>query len=93
MKPKKLNFMNVKEEEILTREEMRNIIAGCGCDNCSDGVTCTATAKCYSWTGTVTGTVSCTSSNENGCSSGTESVTCTDCSGVSHTDYCSGGCS
>jgi hypothetical protein len=51
---KKLTFMNIKEEDILDREEMRNIMAGSGgsggCNTTSDcGLceTCDATAgKC-----------------------------------------------
>jgi hypothetical protein len=27
---KKLTFMNIKKEDILDREEMRNVMAGCG---------------------------------------------------------------
>jgi hypothetical protein len=34
MKPKKLTFMNIKSQE-LTREEMRNVMAGCGGCGCA----------------------------------------------------------
>jgi hypothetical protein len=27
---KKLNFINIKEDDILDREELRNVMAGCG---------------------------------------------------------------
>jgi hypothetical protein len=38
---KKLNFMNVKEEDILTREEMRNVMAGSGgCASCYGDNSC-----------------------------------------------------
>lgn len=44
---KKLKFMNVKEEEILTREEMKHIMAGCGgCGGCCYW-RCNQSIPCY----------------------------------------------
>jgi hypothetical protein len=46
---KKLNFMNVKEEDILTRGEMRSVMAGSGGSSCyqaCDDATSTCLQDC-----------------------------------------------
>jgi len=43
MKTKELNFMNVKEADLLSRDEMRSVMAGCGGD-C--GQSCASSADC-----------------------------------------------
>jgi hypothetical protein len=74
---KKLTFMNVKEEDILTREEMRNVMAGSG------GCTCQVTVDCPP--NADYGMVSCIGST---CSTGVNYV---ECDGVH--DYCFDGSS
>lgn len=44
---KKLKFMNVKEEEILTREEMKHIMAGSSGSDCN----CGTGSECGDWPG------------------------------------------
>jgi hypothetical protein len=46
---KKLTFMNIKEEDILDREELRNIIAGCG--GCGTGCYTCDGGECVQYTG------------------------------------------
>jgi hypothetical protein len=63
---KKLTFMNIKEENILDREEMRNIMAGCGgsgggCYTCDGG-------ECKPYTGSnYGGWTNCTTNGWGAC--------------------------
>jgi hypothetical protein len=43
--------MNIKEEDILDREELRNVMAGCGGSLCPPKLGNCYTCKCYSGSG------------------------------------------
>ncbi|HYW34349.1 MAG TPA: hypothetical protein VE868_02975 [Balneolaceae bacterium] len=55
MKTKELNFMNVKEADLLSRDEMRNVMAG-------SGGYCNVTVECPA--GAPVGYVSCYGTNK-----------------------------
>lgn len=79
MKKLKLKALELSAEEMLTREQLKNVLGGSG----DDGSGCSATTYCYKetydsdtrkWVKTKNGEVSCTGTTT--CTSGTSSVTC-----------------